>query len=144
MLEINSATLPMWGRSYFLPIDVNCWCWEASMRIQVLLLAPDNGCQIAIYPYSGKFKPAIQDDSIATVATMWIHPENGQAYILISNKALYDGDWVKVTLLNPDQFCAIGVKVEDVPRQFDLWSLHLIYHPTAKLRIPLSLHGCES
>lgn len=63
------------------------------MRMQVLLLAPDNDCQtITIYPYSGKFKPAIQDDSIATVATMWIHPENGQAYILISNKALYDGD----------------------------------------------------
>ena len=62
------------------------------MRMQVvLLLAPDNGYQITIYPCSGKYKPAKQDASIATVATMWIHPENGQAHILITNEALYDG-----------------------------------------------------
>ena len=90
------------------------------MRILVvLLLAPDNGCQITIYPYSGKFKPAIQGVSIATVATMWIHPENGQAYILLTNEALYDGDRVNVALLNPNQLCALGVEVEDVPCQFD-------------------------
>ena len=104
------------------------------------LLLSDQGHQVTIHTYSGEYKP-IQDVSIATVATMWIHPKNGQPYILIINEALYFGDRVDVTLLNPNQLRANGVIVEDVPRQFDPKSSHSIYHPTVKLRIPLSLDG---
>ena len=107
------------------------------------LLVSDDGRQVTVHPYSGEYKP-IQDVSIATVATMWIHPKNGQPYILIINEALYFGDRVDVTLLNPNQLRANGVMVEDVPRQFDTKSSHSIYHPTAKLRIPLSLDGISS
>ena len=102
------------------------------------LLVSDDGRQMTVHPYSGEYKP-IQDVSIATVATMWIHPENGQPYILMINETLYFGDRVDVTLLNPNQLRANGIKVEDVPRQFDSLSSHSIYHPAAKLRIPLSL-----
>jgi hypothetical protein len=70
---------------------------------------------------------------------MWIHPQNGQPNILIINEALYFGDRVDVTLLNPNQLRANGIIVEDVPRQFDPKSLQSIYHPTATLRIPSSL-----
>ena len=49
-----------------------------------------------------------------------------------------------VTLSNPNQLRANGIIVEDVPRQFDPKSLHLIYLPTAKLRISLSLDGILS
>jgi hypothetical protein len=107
------------------------------------LLVSDEGRQVTVHPYSGEYKP-IQDVSIATVATLWIHPTNGQPYILIINEALYFGDRVDVTLLNPNQLRANGVIVEDVPRQFDPKSSHSIYHPTAKLRIPLSLDGISS
>ena len=37
------------------------------------LLVSDEGRQVTVHPYSGEYKP-IQDVSIATVATMWIHP----------------------------------------------------------------------
>ena len=107
------------------------------------LLISDDGRQVTVHPYSGEYKP-IQDVSIATVATMWIHPDDGQPYILVIHEALYFGDRVDVTLLNPNQLRANGVKVEDVPRQFDPKSSHSIYHPTAKLRIPLSLDGISS
>ena len=39
------------------------------------LLVSDEGRQVTVHPYSGEYKP-IQDVSIATVATMWIHPQN--------------------------------------------------------------------
>ncbi|KAI2493496.1 hypothetical protein MHU86_21046 [Fragilaria crotonensis] len=107
------------------------------------LLVSDEGRQVTVHPYSGEYKP-IPDVSIATVATLWIHPTDGQPYILIINEALYFGDRVDVTLLNPNQLRANGVTVEDVPRQFDSKSSHSIYHPTAKLRIPLSLDGISS
>jgi hypothetical protein len=101
----------------------------------------DKGRQVSVHPYSGEYKP-VQDVSIATVATMWIHPQNGQVYILvIINEALYFGDRVDVTLLNPNQSRANGVIVQNVPRQFDPKSPHSIYHPTTKLRIHLSLDG---
>jgi len=107
------------------------------------LLVSDEGRQVTVHPYSGEYKP-IQGVPIATVATMWVHPQNGQPYILIINEALYFGDRVDVTLLNPNQLRANGILVEDVPRQFDPKSSHSIYHPTAQLRIPLSLDGISS
>ncbi|KAI2511644.1 hypothetical protein MHU86_2710 [Fragilaria crotonensis] len=78
------------------------------------LLVSDEGRQVTVHPYSGEYKP-IPDVSIATVATLWIHPTDGQPYILIINEALYFGDRVDVTLLNPNQLRANGVTVEDVP-----------------------------
>ena len=96
------------------------------------LLVSDEGRQVTVHPYSGEYKP-IPDVSIATVATLWIHPTDGQPYILIINEALYFGDRVDVTLLNPNQLRANGIIVEDVPRQFDPKSSHSIYHPTATL-----------
>ena len=55
------------------------------------LLVSDEGRQVTVHPYSGEYKP-IPDVSIATVATLWIHPTDGQPYILIINEALYFGD----------------------------------------------------
>jgi hypothetical protein len=78
------------------------------------LLVSDDGRRVTVHPNSGEYKP-IQDVSIATVATLWIHPDDGQPYILIIHEALYFGNRVDVTLLNPNQLRANGVKVEDVP-----------------------------
>ena len=39
------------------------------------LLVSDDGRQVTVHPYSGEYKP-IQDVSIATVATLWIHPDD--------------------------------------------------------------------
>jgi hypothetical protein len=62
------------------------------------------------------------------------------------NQALYYGDRLKHTLLNPNQLRSNGLKVEDVPRQFDKRSTHSIIIPNAKdgdqpLVIALELGG---
>ena len=49
-----------------------------------------------------------------------------------------------MTLLNPNQLRANGVKVDDVPRQFVSSLSHSIYHPATKVQIPLSLDGISS
>ncbi len=39
------------------------------------LLVSDDGRRVTVHPYSSEYKP-IQDVSIATVATLWIHPDD--------------------------------------------------------------------
>ena len=81
---------------------------------------------------------------VATVATLWINPSDGQSYILIIHQALYFGDRLNSTLLNPNQMRAYGTKVEDVPRQFDKNSSHSIFIPEKSMTIPLELDGVVS
>jgi hypothetical protein len=59
--------------------------------------------------------------------------------MLIIHEALYFGDRQESTLLNSNQLRANGLIVEDVPRQYDLNSLHLIVAPKAGVTIPLSI-----
>ena len=82
-----------------------------------LLVAHDD-CTVSVHAYSGEYEP-INDVKIGTVATLWIDPETGRSYILIIHEALYFGERLPETLINPNQLRANGLQVEDVPRQFD-------------------------
>jgi hypothetical protein len=107
------------------------------------LLVAHNGQKVSVQPYSSEYKP-IRDVPIATVATMWCDPASGECYILVIHEALYFGDRLKTTLLNPNQLRARGLIVQDVPSEFDPSSPHSIFVPDHNLRIPLSLHGIFS
>ena len=49
-----------------------------------------------------------------------------------------------MTLICPNQVRANGIKVEDVPQQFDSLSSHLIFDPKSKIRMPLTIEGVAS
>ena len=66
-----------------------------------LLLEHDGGT-INLSPYSGEYDSQ-KDIPIALVASLWIDPKDGAHYILIIHEALYFGDKVEGSLLNPNQ-----------------------------------------
>ena len=107
------------------------------------LRVSDDDRVVNVHPYTDEYTP-VTNIPVATVATLWIHPETGKSYILIINEALYFGDRLTSTLLCPNQMRANGLSVDDVPRQFDANSSHSIYIPEHKLRIPLTLNGVVS
>jgi hypothetical protein len=52
---------------------------------------------------------------IVTAATAWQSPHTGQLYILIFNEAIWMGDQMTHSLLNPNQLCHYGTRVQDDP-----------------------------
>ena len=60
------------------------------------------------------------------------------------HEALYFGDELEHSLLNPNQLRDHGIRVDDVPRQFEKTSTHSIYVPGHDLTIPLTLEGIIS
>jgi flavin reductase (DIM6/NTAB) family NADH-FMN oxidoreductase RutF len=81
-------------------------------------LISHEGRKVSVHPYSEEYKP-IHDVIIGSVATLWVDPTDGQSYILIIHEALYFGKRLADTLLCPNQLRAHGLKVEDVPKQFN-------------------------
>jgi Reverse transcriptase (RNA-dependent DNA polymerase) len=81
---------------------------------------------------------------IATAATVYTDPTTGEQSCLVFHNTLFFGDKVSGSLLNPNQLRAHGIKVDDVPRQFDRQSTHAIHAPEHKLVIPLHLRGVMS
>ena len=77
-----------------------------------------------VAPYHDEYEP--MQVKIATLDTIWEDPMDGQLYILIIHEALYFGDHLKQTLLNPNQLQLHGLLVKDAPRQFDPKSSHSI------------------
>ena len=81
---------------------------------------------------------------LATVGTVWIDPETSIEYLLVINQAIYLGDELKHSLLNPNQLRTNGVQVDECPRQFDRRSTHSIMVRDPPLMIPLELSGVVS
>ena len=102
----------------------------------------DVGMTVQVLGYDGKH--ATDNVPIATVATLWQDPISGIPYILIIHEALYFGDRICDTLLNPNQLRANGLIVEDTPVQYDATSRHCVYVPDAQVTIPLSMRGVFS
>jgi hypothetical protein len=96
-----------------------------------------------VVPYSDEYKPK-QGIHISTVAFLWEEPNSGKAYIFIVHEALYFGDELVNSLLNPNQIRDNGIRVDNVPRQFDKMSSHSIYIPDHDLTIPLTMNGVIS
>ena len=103
----------------------------------------DEGRVVTVRPYHDDYAP-LEGVPIATVATRWEDPKNGNPYILIFHESLYFGNRLGETLLNPNQMRSNGLIVEDVPRQFDNNSSHSIVVPKHGLTIPLTLDGVVS
>ena len=106
------------------------------------LLIRDEGKTASVFSYNDKYKPVTV--TIGTAATLWEDPTSGQPYILVINQALFFGDKVQVSLLNPNQLRANGLRVDDVPRQLLCNSTHSIYFLNKDVRIPLCLDGITS
>ena len=72
------------------------------------------GKECDVSPYRDNYNP-IQNVPIVTAATAWQSPVTGQTYILVLNEALWMGDTMQHTLLNPNQLRHFGTMVQDNP-----------------------------
>ena len=72
------------------------------------------GRECDVSPYTEAYKP-IQNVPIVQAATAWQSPQTGQIYILIFNEALWMGDTLNHTLINPNQLRHYGITVQDNP-----------------------------
>ena len=72
------------------------------------------GKECDVSPYREVYD-AIRNVPIVTAATAWQSPITGQGYILIFNEAIWMGDHMDHTLLNPNQLRHYGVRVQDDP-----------------------------
>ena len=95
-----------------------------------------------VAPYHDEYK--LMKVKIAMITTLWEDLTDRQLYILLIHEALYFGDCLKQTLLNPNQLQAHGLLVEDVPHQFDPKLSHLIHELKSRISIPLCLDGVIS
>ena len=57
----------------------------------------------------------IKNVPLARVATAWQSPETAQTYILVINEALWMGDTMDMSLINPNQLRNYGIHIQDDP-----------------------------
>ena len=72
------------------------------------------GKECDVSPYCDDYD-AITNVPIVTAATAWQSPSTGQTYILVFNEALWMGDTMDTSLVNPNQLRHFGVHVQDNP-----------------------------
>ena len=85
----------------------------------------DTNHVVRVYPFHQDCEP-IQNVPVTSVVTAWDDPNTGDTTLLIIHQALYFGDKMTNTLLCPNQLRDFGVRVDDLPRQFQESSLHSI------------------
>jgi hypothetical protein len=81
---------------------------------------------------------------VVSAATVWYEPLSKKEYCLVFHEALWFGDNLTQSLLNPTQMRRNGLIVDDVARQDDPESTHSIFVTDANLRISLTLRGVMS
>jgi hypothetical protein len=81
---------------------------------------------------------------VVSAATVWYDPSSKKEYCLVFHEALWFGDKLTQSLLNPTQMRRNGLIVDDVARQDDPNSTHSIFVKESNLRIPLTLRGVMS
>ena len=89
-----------------------------------------------VIPYSDTYD-VITDVTVVTGATLWTSPHDGDEFILILNEALWMGDTLQDTLVNPNQLRAYGAAVKDNP----FAPSPLKFEPPTGLTIPLTTMG---
>ena len=72
------------------------------------------GKECNVLPYREDYE-AVNNIPIAHVATAWQCPESGELYILVFHEALWMGDTMTTSLINPNQLRHFGVNVQDDP-----------------------------
>ena len=79
------------------------------------IILSHTGQSCEVMPYSDTYD-AITDVPVVTGATLWTSPHDGDEFILIFNEALWMGDTLQHTLVNPNQLRAYGTTVQDTPK----------------------------
>jgi hypothetical protein len=99
-------------------------------------------CQV--HAFNPRYKPLTKVPIVKAVTAY--DTNDGEVLILCMNQALYFGDEMPNTLLNPNQLRSHGVIVDDCPIHLspDKRSTHSLYFPDEQVRLPLELHGCIS
>ena len=94
------------------------------------------GQSCEVMPYSDTYD-AITDVPVVTGATLWTSPHEGEEFILVFNEALWMGDTLQHTLVNPNQLRAYGTTVQDNP----FAPAPLQFEPSTGPTIPLASMG---
>ena len=72
------------------------------------------GKECKVSPYEDEYS-LIQNIPVITGATVWTNPQDGTSIILVFNDALWMGDRLDHTLVNPNQMHAYGIDIQDNP-----------------------------
>ena len=78
----------------------------------VILSHTGQSCEVM--PYSDTYN-AITDVPVVTGATLWTSPHDRDEFILIFNEALWMGNTLQHTLVNPNQLRAYSTTIQDNP-----------------------------
>ena len=77
-------------------------------------LLQDTGKTVSVEPFLSQYEP-VTDIPIGTCITAYDHEETGETYILLFHQALYFGDRLETSLLNPNQMRDNGITVDECP-----------------------------
>ena len=91
-----------------------------------------------VYPYDTSYKP-IQNIPIVSGATAWTNADDHITYIFVINEALYYGNKLDHSLINPNQIKANAIDVHDNPFGNEPTSIHIDGGPI----IPLIRNGTK-
>jgi len=107
------------------------------------IVLEDANTTCEVHQYHPKYKPVT---NVPVVKAATAYDYNGTTYILILNQALYFGDDMPKSLLNPNQIRLNGVTVDDCPTHSspNKDSTHSIYFPEEDMRPSLQLNGIIS
>ena len=100
----------------------------------VILSHTGQSCEVM--PYSDTYD-TITNFPVVTGATLWTTPHDGDKFILILNEALWMGDTLQHTLVNPNQLRAYSTTVQDNP----FAPSPLRFEPPTGPSIPLTTMG---
>ena len=78
------------------------------------IILSHTGQSCEVIPYSDTYD-VITNVPVVTGATLWTSPHDGDKFILIFNEALWMGNTLQHTLVNPNQLRAYGTTVQDNP-----------------------------
>ena len=85
-------------------------------------------CEVS--PYTDEYD-AITDVPVIRGATLWTDQHTNNEYILVFNEALWMGDTLTHSLINPNQLRAFGMLVQEIPTTQIHWGLNH-HHTTLK------------
>ena len=123
-------SLPTEGR-----IELDSHADTIVLRANCIILS-HTGQSCEVMPYSDTYD-AITDVPVVTGATLWTSPHNGDEFILVFNEALWMGNTLQHTLVNPNQLQAYGTTLQDNP----FASTPLKFEPPTGPTIPLATLG---
>jgi hypothetical protein len=91
-----------------------------------------------VSPFVDHYKPT-RGIEVVSAATAWDDPETLETIILVFHEALWMGDMMEHSLINPNQCRSYGISVCDDP--YDKNRFLGMHDPVTDIRIPLFMYG---